>query len=571
MHRTIFTNIEKISSHNNNSEIQHVTADSADNEGADSDDSIDSNTTTDTTHCSQSELSEKSFDTLSQEFRPASPATASASESPTPSTSSGSGMFMLLPNKRQKTIVQTFRTLASYNEGGPKNVRITNAILFFICRDYQPISVVENEGFQNLVKLLTGGLYKIPSRKTINSLIEKKYEAVSSLFREKIKHVPSYTLTTDIWTETLQTRSYLGVTLHFAENYETESVTLGVIELSERHTAEYITDQLNLVMDNWSLEKEKVAAIITDGAKNISKAAETLFGKKKHLHCFAHQINLVAERGIASCENLTNLIKKMKDIITWFKQSANASDDLRKFQDSENIKKLIQQVPTRWNSTYYSISRFLELREIINQIVNRYPSAPSMINAREAQMLIEVQKVLLPLEAATKQMSGEKYTTSSVVIPMICNIKTSIQETLPESDVAKQLKEALLNECSKRFGSAEQVYLLAVSTVLDPRFKKIYFSCPLNCGRAVQDVQDEMFEQNQHDVMDCDPSVELSASRNEGTSGKQSLLQFKYILLTSLLFDFQSCHALHLIYGEHTRKCSRKIKRHMKNRQTPRN
>lgn len=403
-----------------------------------------------------------------------------------------SGYYTSTPYKRQKTLVETVKTLESYSECGSKYLKITNSILYMICRDYQPISIVENEGFQNLIKQLSGGLYKIPSRKTINALLDKKYTAVSNLFRQKIQTLSSYTITTDIWTETMQSKSYIGLTLHFVDYFKIDSVTLGVTELCQPHTGKYLQEVLTAIMEDWHIITEHVSAIITDGAANIGNAVESIFGKKIHLHCFAHQINLIAERAVGSCEPLTELLKKMKQIITWFKQSVNASDELRKAQDSDNVKKLIQEVSTRWNSTYYSISRFLELRDIINQIVNRHPSAPAMINAREAEDLKEVQEILLPLEAATKQLSGEKYTTSSIVIPMIFNIKKKTEGSTPQYDIGKKLKESLLLECNKRFGMAEQVYLLSISTLLDPRFKKIYFTSPINCAKAVQTLQEEM-------------------------------------------------------------------------------
>lgn len=412
------------------------------------------------------------------------------------------------PSKRQKTIVESIKSVQSYSDGGLKNIKITNSILYMICRDYQPFSIVDDEGFQNLLKLLTGGLYKIPSRTTIKSLLDKKYDTVSNIFRRKIKDL-SYTLTTDIWTETLQTRSFLGITLHYIENCHLDSASLGVVDLSERHTSQYIQKILTEIMNDWNIDAENVTAIVTDGAKNITNAVETLFDKSKHLHCFAHQINLVAERSIESVEGLTDLIKKMKNIITWLKQSVNASDELRQAQEPNNVKKLIQGVPTRWNSTFYAINRFLELRGIINQIINQNTTAPDMINAREANELKEVEEILRPLEAATREMCGEKYFTGSIVIPMIYNIRKKTEASTPIYEIGKKLKEAILKECSKRFDSAEQVHLLAISTLLDPRFKKVYFMSPINCAKTVQMIQEEIqgeiirTNQNQNKNTDC--------------------------------------------------------------------
>jgi hypothetical protein len=87
-------------------------------------------------------------------------------------------------------------------------------------------------------------------------------------------------------------------------------------------------------------------------------------GKKRHLHCFAHQLNLVAERAIQSNVEIQCLIKKVKNIVTWFKQSNNVSDQLRKAQNKGDPKKLIQEVSTRWNSTYYMIQRLQSLEAI---------------------------------------------------------------------------------------------------------------------------------------------------------------------------------------------------------------
>ncbi|CAH1113488.1 unnamed protein product [Psylliodes chrysocephalus] len=88
--------------------------------------------------------------------------------------------------------------------------------------------------------------------------------------------------------------------------------------------------------------------VVTDEAANMSKAIDIAFGKKKHLHCFAHQLNLVAEKSRKSVEELGILSSKIKSIVTFFKQSVHASDVLRKAQKEENEhKNLKQEMPTR--------------------------------------------------------------------------------------------------------------------------------------------------------------------------------------------------------------------------------
>lgn len=46
---------------------------------------------------------------------------------------------------------------------------------------------------------------------------------LSAQFRDKLAQVQNVTLTTDIWTETMQMRSFIGVTVHFIEGTNIES------------------------------------------------------------------------------------------------------------------------------------------------------------------------------------------------------------------------------------------------------------------------------------------------------------------------------------------------------------
>lgn len=104
----------------------------------------------------------------------------------------------------------------------------------------------------------------------------------------------------------------------------------------------------------------------------MCKAVDLLFGNKRHIHCFAHQLNLIAEKAIRPITAFQDMIKSIKDIVTWFKQSVVAADELRKAQADQIEKKLVQMVPTRWNSSYHMVCRFLELREELNAILNRH-------------------------------------------------------------------------------------------------------------------------------------------------------------------------------------------------------
>lgn len=92
------------------------------------------------------------------------------------------------------------------------------------------------------------------------------------------------------------------------------------------------------------------------------------------------------------------------------------------------------------------------------------------------------------MEKLTVEASGEQYVTVSMVVPLInCTINNFSSNKLTLLQ-AVNLKEALLKEIDKRFGTREQVHLLAVATFLDPRFKNFHFNDPIASTRTLQKI-----------------------------------------------------------------------------------
>jgi hypothetical protein len=134
------------------------------------------------------------------------------------------------------------------------------------------------------------------------------------------------------------------------------------------------------------------------------------------------------------------------------------------------------------------LERFLKLRTHINSIIGSEISAPSMLSAREMRELEIVLNLLQPFESATREVSASKYTTGSIIIPLVYNLKTCLEKVLVDegSVLGKALKLTLSTEIHKRLATAEQMEMFAVATILDPRFKKNYFSDPLYCAKAIE-------------------------------------------------------------------------------------
>ncbi|KAF2882058.1 hypothetical protein ILUMI_24106 [Ignelater luminosus] len=381
--------------------------------------------------------------------------------------------------KRQKSIMSSFEEIYAFSASGNKALKINSALIYMI---------------------FIAPHYKLPSKTTLTRWVDDKYAALSTVFKEKLSNIENLTLTTDMWSETMSMRSFLGITAHFGVGNELLSITLGVYQSNERHTSEHIAEMLLKTCTEWGTDRDKISSVVTDNVANMVKAIDLAFGKK-HIPCFAHTLNLVAQNSMQQCTELRSLITKVKDIVTWFKQSNIASNELRKATQKET--KLIHEVPTRWNSM---IERFLELRTIVNDIIIRYKNAPPMLTASELSILFSVLQVLRPIEAATKEVSADKYCTSSKIIPLIHCLLLKIKPLKLEESLAKELQSVILKEIDKRMGVIERVTSLGIATILDPRFKKMHFTDPIACFSAVAKVKEFMKATIQNEVVESDSS-----------------------------------------------------------------
>jgi len=128
-------------------------------------------------------------------------------------------------------------------------------------------------------------------------------------------------------------------------------------------------------------------------------------------------------------------------------------------------------------------------------VLIRNLNAPDMISKTQMNILKEILQILSPLEKVSKEICGEKYLTASKIIPIINCLRKQLENLTPISEGASAIKNIAIFELSKRFGAIEQVKLLSLSTLLDPRFKKIHFNSPIACSQAIT-IINEMYKES---------------------------------------------------------------------------
>ncbi|KAK7933955.1 hypothetical protein WMY93_004851 [Mugilogobius chulae] len=91
-----------------------------------------------------------------------------------------------------------------------KKKMLDEAAVDMIIKDGPPFSMVQGEGFTNLMKILDP-LYKVPCRKTVKTMVEERYQQNKKQAEEDLKKASAVSLTADMWTSR-NMDAYLGVT-----------------------------------------------------------------------------------------------------------------------------------------------------------------------------------------------------------------------------------------------------------------------------------------------------------------------------------------------------------------------
>ena len=280
---------------------------------------------------------------------------------------------------------------------------VDDALMLMFTKDLQPFSMVEDTGFRAYTKALHPW-YVPPSRKTISKVIMLSlYEKTKVKVMDKVSQATAICLTTDGWTSRTTT-SFLAVTAHFIHDFEIVSCLLDCIEFSECHTAANMAEFMRKIVIEWGIE-DKIVACATDNAKNMILMVKVLGWT--HQPCFAHTLNLVVKCGL---KVISATVGKVKTIVEYFHKSCTSAKKLHdtlKQMDLPDLK-LIQECPTRWNSTFYMLERVYKLKDGV--IATLALVNPKMVTLTEEEWL-EVAgacEVLSPFEDVTREVSADK-------------------------------------------------------------------------------------------------------------------------------------------------------------------
>ncbi|XP_071054789.1 zinc finger BED domain-containing protein 4-like [Onthophagus taurus] len=376
--------------------------------------------------------------------------------------------------KKQETLTEFINKSKQWDINDKRSKKMHYAIGEMIALDNMPYLCVENTGFTRLMNKICPQ-YKVPRRKYFSeTIIPDIYDRLVEAIKKKIDGVQYLSVTSDIWTCSHTNESFISFTAHWLNtNFGFNHVLLNCKHFPESHTAENIKQMFLDMLQMWNLDISQVHVIVRDNGANIVKACND--AKLVGVPCFIHTLQLVIIHAIKTQRSIVDLIAVCRKIVGHFNHSPAACSKLKDIQTELNVdhKKLVQDVTTRWNSSFYMLQRILEQKRVLN--IYAADNDIVTLNTNQWSLIQPLLDLLEPFEEITKVMSSNVAFISEV-IPTITTLKVYLsKEDENLFHGVGTMKNCIYDEINRRFDSLLNNKFYIIATILDPRFKMTFF------------------------------------------------------------------------------------------------
>lgn len=234
---------------------------------------------------------------------------------------------------------------------------------------------------------------------------------------------------------------------------------------------------------DWEIEN-KVSSITLHNASSNDLAVRTLKedfslkgklyfkGKIFHVRCCAHILNLMVQDGLSE---IKCVLQNIQESVKYFKMSPQR---LNKFMDIVKqlqlpvSKRLVLDIPSRWNSTYEMLECAIQFKKVFSMYQGRDPSYTWLPSKLDWEKAASVCKILEIFSEASNIFSSTSYPTSNLFLPELWKIKQTLNDKVVKFEGCSYMSE-MVNKMKIKFDKywGECNLLMSIAVILDPRYK----------------------------------------------------------------------------------------------------
>ena len=412
--------------------------------------------------------------------------------------------------RKQQTLISKFGNYSTLTKKDRERLQDIETVKF-ICKSFLPFSTVDSEYFRSLIKC-HNHTAKVMTKQRLKSIISELEFEMRDMMIDKLKD-QSVSITLDHWTSKGHD-NYTGMTVHYIdEDWTLQSSDIGLFLHQGGSKAEELKKDFEEVMiRRLKLKDTCLTACTTDTAPNMNSFGQLLEELGiVHVYCGDHEMHSTCKLAYSTNTQAvfgaeySESYSKAKAHIHHYNQSTQATEKLKETQRAlpsiyeKNPVGVVDDVVTRWWSTYSAIERLLYLKTAITTMhTDSQMHSVEQLTPNDWKRLQEIMRLLKPFKEAQKFLEGDHYVNGSLVSHVIYAIRGSLEKEIREDQGNEGigiLASSLLRDFNKRWkDSSAPVYeeaqngapvrasrnrqtgihpVLCLATFLDPRTKSL--------------------------------------------------------------------------------------------------
>nr|XP_046252049.1 zinc finger BED domain-containing protein 4-like isoform X3 [Scatophagus argus] len=425
--------------------------------------------------------------------------------------------------------------VTKFDRHDPRQVLISEAIAKMIVRDLQPVSIVENQGFRELLQLLEPR-YTPERQHYIQSQLLPAYAYQAQLAtRQALASTHALSLSLDLWRGiTGATSGYLGVTCHFlTSDWQMRSALLACLPLTRGSSMNRVLSDFEEVCHSHGVSGRAFRVVadpflatataklcclpgflvsspsgqnedededVVDSNNSVEEGIKNGHGDGGEegewgdsweqglsvcrVDCFSRSLEQCVSEGLRSCPQLSSTLAKAACFYNYI-TSAVPPEKLNQVFDSPG---LIMGGPGNtspaardWASQLKVLRRLLDSVEFLEEM-----SGPGelVLGASERALLRELADTLEPFTEAWDMVHGDRqadihtdrHVSISLALPCVLGLRKHLSET--STTHCPSLLVALSQALESRLAPILEDPLYITATTLDPQFKLTWSSNP---------------------------------------------------------------------------------------------
>ncbi|XP_017047748.1 E3 SUMO-protein ligase ZBED1 [Drosophila ficusphila] len=384
-------------------------------------------------------------------------------------------------------------------------------VAIFICRDRQPLEILEGEGFKHLFKVLNPN-YKLPSVAELKAIISREAQLQRSKLRKQLAGISTLSLSCSMHTRS-EGQSWLELVAHFYDGRQRIFRTLSVQNLSNPLTSIHINDCMVRVCQLFDINKSKISCITTSSNRMLEDAVTLFLGEQHHVLCFADHLSSLLEAVVQRSE-IHIMCEKVRPYVEAHLDSEDKSSHSKLKLDG--IKSFI--------TTYEMLEPYLKH-------TSTSLDDPLPLSQEEVELSLQLLDVLRPLTSSIRELSRTPYPLASNALPIAHTLINELkQERKMEQQVTQELRLFMMRQMEEHIAGMERNFNLAMATLLDPRFRNIPFQSGVLVAKYMTQLYDMMQAYTESERLvtvehpvnnDC---FDIWAAYKAFSNGKQRLL-----------------------------------------------